>query len=84
MKSYASDTKWGPANGNTLVVKEQNQNLVRYEFGPCLYLAYLFGFIQLCMAGIHIFTNPFSKTEKEENEIENFEEQEYLENYIYT
>lgn len=64
MKSYSSDTKYGPLNGN-VVVQKQDQNLVRYEFGICLYLGYTFGFLEMIIGVAHIAFNPF-KTEKDE------------------
>ena len=37
-----------------VVMEEQNQNMVRYEFGPCLYFAYTFGFVQMLLGIFHL------------------------------
>ncbi|CAG5103364.1 Oidioi.mRNA.OKI2018_I69.chr1.g739.t1.cds [Oikopleura dioica] len=67
LKSYSSDTKFGPVNGN-IVVQQQNQNTVRYEFGVCLYLGFIFGFFELSLGLATLCLNPYLKRNQEEEE----------------
>ena len=82
LKSYAADSKFGPVNGN-VVVQQQSQNTVRYEFGACLCkpfifikkifffsdLGYIFGFLELSLGCATICLNPYSR-KKDEREDE--------------
>ena len=39
--------------------KKIEENGVRYEFGACLYIAYVFGFIEIVLGIVHFIINPF-------------------------
>merc|ERR1712131_276674 len=58
MHQYAYDGKYGPRNGHA-ITKKIEENGVRYEFGACLYIAYVFGFIEIVLGIVHFIVNPF-------------------------
>ena len=68
LKSYAGDSRLGPTNA--LVVQENTANSVRYEFGVCLYLGYTFGFVEMVLGIVSIFSNPFPREKKDAQEVE--------------
>ena len=42
-----------------ILAKKIEENGVRYEFGACLYIAYVFGFIEIVLGIVHFIINPF-------------------------
>ena len=42
-----------------MLAKKIEENGVRYEFGACLYIAYVFGFIEIVLGIVHFVVNPF-------------------------
>ena len=52
----------------TYQVQNIPTNEVRYEFGPCLYTAYIVGFVQMVLGACHLVCNPFRGKDDSDNE----------------
>ena len=71
LQQYSGESKVGPRNH--LIVQEHNDNELKYEFGPCLYLAYTFGFVELLVGIMHFFLHPYAS----QSSTEEFDDQDY-------
>ena len=100
MHQYAYDGKYGPRNGhaisksnfdcdlwlfNWFSAKKIEENGVRYEFGACLYIAYVFGFIEIVLGIVHFVVNPFkTKTNLSDSQSERLDalgQNQYIQQY---
>jgi len=72
MHQYEYDGRYGPLNGHE-IKKRIEENGVRYEFGPCLYLGYVFGFIEMVIGAVHFCINPFTGHDKDDDGVDTSE-----------
>lgn len=63
LQQYTGESKIGPRND--LIVADYNSNELKYEFGPCLYLAFTFGLVELVTGILHFFLHPYPSSADE-------------------
>jgi len=79
LRAYANDSKMGPTHSIGMV--QHDENLVRYEFGACLYLGYVFGGLQLILAVSVWLMNPHVGEKDEKEDYSRSFQQDYLSVY---